>query len=160
MSTERDRKLGRYRRIREQLDVELGKSDDPFARMATVAALLHHRQPHFFWTGFYRHVGDELVVGPYQGSLACQAIPIGQGVCGTAFARGKTLIVPDVHGFEGHIACDARSRSEIVVPYRDPHGNPAGVLDVDSTDLAAFDDIDAKQLEIIVEMLFSSPSRS
>jgi len=153
MSTERDRKLGRYRRIREQLAVELAKCDDAIARMATVAALLHHRQPHFFWTGFYRRIGDELIVGPYQGSLACQTIPIGQGVCGTAFSRDETLVVPDVHAFDGHIACDARSRSEIVVPYRDPDGAIAGVLDVDSTDLAAFDEIDAQQLERILALL-------
>ena len=153
MSTSQDRKLGRYLRIRDQLADELAKSDDPIARMATVASLLHHRQPHFFWTGFYRRVGDELVVGPYQGSLACQIIPIGSGVCGTAFSRARTLIVPDVDAFPGHIACDARSRSEIVVPYRDSRGDLAGVLDVDSTDLAAFDDIDAQQLEIIVDLL-------
>jgi len=154
MTTDRDRKLGRYLRIRERLDVELARCDDPIARMATTAALLHHRQPHFFWTGFYRRVGDELVVGPYQGSLACQTIPIGQGVCGTAFARAETLVVPDVHAFPGHIACDARSRSEIVVPYRDDHGDLAGVLDVDATAEAAFDEVDADQLEAIIARLF------
>lgn len=148
------RKAGRYERIREQLDVELAKCGEPLARMATAAALLHHRQPHFFWTGFYRLVGNELLVGPYQGALACQVIPVGQGVCGAAVVREETIVVPDVHTFEGHIACDSRSRSEIVVPYRDATGAVAGVLDVDSTTLAAFDPVDAEHLEAIVERLF------
>lgn len=147
-------KDGRYRRIREQLAVELRKCDDPIARMATTAALLHHKQPHFFWTGFYRRVGDRLVVGPYQGSLACQQIEFGRGVCGAAFARGETIVVPDVHAFPGHIPCDARSRSEIVVPYRDASGTLAGVLDVDARVPDAFDDVDREHLEAIVELLF------
>ncbi len=153
MSDER-RKAGRYERIREQLGAELAKCDEPLARMATAVALLHHRQPHFFWTGFYRLVGDELIVGPYQGSLACQVIPVGQGVCGATVVREATLVVPDVHAFEGHIACDSRSRSEIVVPYRDIDGAVAGVLDVDSTSPAAFDEVDAEHLEAIVEVVF------
>ncbi len=149
-----DLKDGRYRRIREQLAVELCKSDDPIARMATTAALLHHKQPHFFWTGFYRLTGGRLVVGPYQGSLACQRIELGRGVCGAAFARGETLIVPDVHAFPDHIPCDARSRSEIVVPYRDASGAPAGVLDVDARVPDAFDEVDRRHLEAIVALLF------
>ncbi len=149
------RKEGRYQRIRQQLGEELAKSDDPLARMATAIAVLHHKQPHFFWTGFYRKQGDSLVVGPYQGSLACQTIASGKGVCGTAAAEDRTLVVPDVHAFEGHIACDARSRSEIVVPYHDPTGAVAGVLDVDSTTPAAFDETDARHLEAIVRAVFS-----
>ena len=152
----RDRKSGRYQRIREQLAQELAKCDEPLARMATAVALLHHRQPHFFWTGFYRLVGNELIVGPYQGTLACQVIPVGQGVCGATVVQEKTLVVPDVHAFEGHIACDSRSNSEIVVPYRDASGTVAGVLDVDSTDPAAFDEVDAEHLEAVVEMVFES----
>jgi len=147
-------KDGRYRRIREQLAAELRKCDDPIARMATTVALLHHKQPHFFWTGFYRLVGGRLVVGPYQGSLACQQIELGRGVCGTAFVRGETIVVPDVHAFPGHIPCDARARSEIVVPYRDASGAPAGVLDVDARTTNAFDEVDREHLEGIVEMLF------
>jgi len=147
-------KDGRYRRIREQLAVELRKCDDAIARMATTVALLHHKQPHFFWTGFYRLAGGRLVVGPYQGSLACQQIELGRGVCGTAFVRGETIIVPDVHAFPGHIPCDARSRSEIVVPYRDASGMPAGVLDVDARTMNAFDEVDREHLEAIVELLF------
>jgi len=150
------RKTGRYQRIRAQLEVELAKCDEPLARMATTVALLHHRQPHFFWTGFYRLVGNELIVGPYQGSLACQIIPVGQGVCGATVVREETTIVPDVHAFEGHIACDSRSRSEIVVPYRDADGAVAGVLDVDSTEILSFDEVDAEHLEAIVGIVFGS----
>ena len=152
---ERDRKRGRYERIRERLAVELARCDEPLARMATTVALLHHRQPHFFWTGFYRLVGNELIVGPYQGSLACPIIPVGQGVCGATVVQGATIVVPDVHAFEGHIACDSRSRSEIVVPYRDRDGAVAGVLDVDSAERASFDEVDAEHLEAIVEMVFA-----
>ena len=147
------RKTGRYERIRDQLGVELAKCEDPVARMATAVALLHHRQPHFFWTGFYRRLGDRLVVGPYQGSLACQVIELGRGVCGTAAAEDRTLVVGDVHAFPGHIACDARSRSEVVVPCHDRSGAVVGVLDVDSSQLAAFDEVDAVHLEQIVAMV-------
>ncbi len=148
------RKEGRYQRLRQQLEAELAKSDDPVARMATAVAVLHAKQPHFFWTGFYRRVGDGLVVGPYQGSLACQTIAWGAGVCGTAAAEDRTIVVPDVHAFPGHIACDARSRSEVVVPYHDPDGRVAGVLDVDATAPDAFDETDALHLEAVVRMVF------
>ena len=124
--------------------------------MATAVAVLHHKQPHFFWTGFYRLVGNELIVGPYQGTLACQVIPVGQGVCGATVVQEATIVVPDVHAFEGHIACDSRSSSEIVVPYRDSSGAVAGVLDVDSIDHGAFDEVDAEHLEAIVEMVFGT----
>ncbi len=155
MAADRTRiKEGRYRRLRERLAAELTACDDPVARMATAAALLHARQPHFFWTGFYRLVGGRLVVGPYQGSLACQVIDIGAGVCGTAFARGETIVVPDVHAFPGHIPCDARSASEIVVPYASCDGEQRGVLDVDARTPDAFDDVDARHLEAVVRLLF------
>jgi GAF domain-containing protein len=147
-------KDGLYRRLRQQLAGELAKCDEALARMSTCVALLHHKQPHFFWTGFYRLVQGRLVVGPYQGTLACQVIELGRGVCGAAFERGETLVVPDVHAFEGHIACDPRSRSEIVVPYRDGSGRLAGVLDVDATEAAAFDRLDAEHLEAILRMVF------
>jgi GAF domain-containing protein len=148
-------KAGRYQRLREQLALELAKCDDPVARMATTAAVLHAKQPHFFWTGFYRLVDGRLIVGPYQGSLACQVIEIGAGVCGTAFHRHRTIVVPDVHQFPGHIACDARSASEIVVPYTSPDGQQRGVLDVDALDLDAFDDVDAEHLEAVVALVFA-----
>jgi GAF domain-containing protein len=150
-------KDGLYRRIRQQLAGELAKCQDPLARMATCVALLHHKLPHFFWTGFYRLVQGRLVVGPYQGTLACQVIELGRGVCGAALERGETLVVPDVHAFEGHIACDARTRSEIVVPYRDGDGRLAGVLDVDATEPAAFDRLDAEHLEAVLLMVFPQP---
>ena len=152
-SNRSDIKAGRYQRLRQQLDEELPKQDDPIARMATMVAILHHKLPHFFWTGFYRLVQDRLVVGPYQGSLACQNIQIGKGVCGTAFLNNETLVVEDVHQFPGHIACDARSRSEIVVPFRDRSGQIAGVLDVDSAELGSFDEVDRQWLEEIIALL-------
>ena len=145
----------RYQRITAQLEQELARSLDPMARMATAAALLHHKQPHFFWTGFYRLQPDSsLLVGPYQGTLACQVLAPGKGVCGAAVREARTLVVDDVELFPDHIACDSRSRSEVVVPYRDSTGEIAGVLDVDSTKPAAFNDLDAYWLERIVELIF------
>lgn len=122
------------------------------ARLATVACLLSHAFEDFFWTGFYLVDPDkanELVVGPYQGTLGCLRIPFGRGVCGTAAADRKTLIVEDVHAFPGHIACDAASQSEIVVPVFDGD-TLIGVLDVDSAEIGSFDQSDADALERIV----------
>ncbi len=148
-------KRDRYQRIHEQLELELQKTPDLTARMATMVALLHHKQTHFFWTGFYRLQPDgSLLVGPYQGSLACQVLAPGAGVCGAAQREGETLVVPDVDQFPGHIACDSRSRSEVVVPYRSPDGAQQGVLDVDASRPAAFDEVDAEWLERVVALLF------
>ena len=148
-------KLGRYQRLLEQLQHELSKSPEPVARMATTVALLHHKQPHFFWTGFYRLQPDgSLLVGPYQGTLACQVLAPGRGVCGAAVREERTLVVPDVEKFPDHIACDSRSRSEVVVPYRGEDGAVAGVLDVDSTRVAALDEVDAQWLERIIRVIF------
>lgn len=120
---------------------------DPIAGMATMSALLHHGFGHL-WTGFYRVVRpDLLLVGPYQGTLGCLEIPFGKGVCGTAAQERRTVIVPDVHAFPGHITCDARSRSEIVVPVFDPRGQLIAVLDIDSDKPEAFDDEDREHLE-------------
>ena len=149
----KEQKLSRYGRVREQLTGLLGKTSDPNARMATVAALLFHKFGHFFWCGFYRRIGDDLVVGPYQGPLACQVLARGRGVCWEAVRSGETVVVPDVHQFPGHIACDPRSRSEIVVPVRDGGGAIVAVLDVDSDKLAQFDGADAAELQKIVELL-------
>ncbi|MEO1252443.1 MAG: GAF domain-containing protein [Pseudomonadota bacterium] len=127
------------------------------ARMATISNILHHKFDHYFWTGFYvvdRSKPDELVVGPYQGTLGCLRIPIGKGVCGAAAEKRETVIVDDVHEFPGHIACDARSRSEIVVPAFDAHGTLLAVLDVDSDEPAMFDDEDRKGLEAIMALSF------
>ncbi len=132
---------------------------DRTARMATVAAMLSAAfAPRFFWTGFYvvdPAKGDELVVGPYQGTLGCLRIAFGRGVCGTAAAERRTVTVPDVHAFEGHIACDSRSVSEIVVPVFDAGGALIAVLDVDSTEPDAFGAEDAAGLERIVAEAFA-----
>ena len=123
--------------------------------MAGVVAVLHGEMPHYFWTGFYRLVGAELVIGPYQGTPGCSRIAWGRGVCGTAWRTGQTQIVPDVHAFPGHIACDAASKSEIVVPVKDGAGRVIAVLDVDSTVKGAFGAVDAAALESIVSMFVS-----
>jgi L-methionine (R)-S-oxide reductase len=152
---DKEKKLSRYERIREQLAELLMKTSDPQARMATVAALLYHKFDHYFWCGFYRLVGDELTVGPYQGPLACQVLAKNRGVCWEAVKRGETVIVPDVRQFVGHIACDSRSVSEIVVPVRDGKGAIIAVLDVDSDKPDQFDEADAQGLQGIVELLKS-----
>ncbi|MFH2051678.1 MAG: GAF domain-containing protein [bacterium] len=149
---------GRYERITRQLE-ELfeGYAEsgfDEISRMATIAALLHHKMPHYFWTGFYRLEAGELIVGPYQGPLACAVLPGPDGVCWTGVRERRSIIVPDVHAFEGHVACDERSRSEIVVPVREPAGNVVGVLDVDSDQPDAFSEVDRVGLEKIVQLLF------
>ena len=128
-----------------------GESDE-VACMANLSALLHGAFG-FWWTGFYRVKGDELVLGPFQGPVACIHIPYGKGVCGTAWKRGETVVVPDVEKFPGHIACSSESRSEIVVPaWRD--GRVFAVLDIDSRELSTFDDTDRKYLETILEKVF------
>ena len=149
-----DKKLrGRYERIARQLAELYAKTDDPLARMGTAAAVLHHKMPHFFWTGFYRLLGEDLVVGPYQGPLACMVLERDKGVCWAAVRSGKPVLVPDVHAFEGHIACDARSKSEVVVPVRDEKSTIVGVLDVDSDRLDSFTDVDVEGLERICSLI-------
>jgi GAF domain-containing protein len=151
-----ERKIDRYRRLCEQLQTHLAKTGDPTARMATVVALLHHKLSHFVWTGFYLLRNGELTVGPYQGTLACLVLkPAHSGVCWAGFDRGESVVVPDVQAFPGHIACDSRTRSEIVVPLRDRDGRVVGVLDVDSDRPAAFDDADRAGLEQIVGLIFA-----
>ena len=125
---------------------------DGIARMANVAAVLHGTFG-FWWTGFYRVAGKELVLGPFQGPVACMRIPFGKGVCGTAWARNESVVVPDVEAFPGHIACSSASRSEIVVPVHGPDGTVTAVLDIDSNRLAAFDEVDRAALERIVKLL-------
>ncbi len=124
--------------------------DDDIAGMATLASLLHHSFG-YLWTGFYRVVtASRLLVGPYQGTLGCLEIEFGRGVCGTAAAEERTVIVPDVDRFAGHITCDGRAKSEIVVPVFDAKRSLVAVLDVDSERRAAFDELDANGLERIV----------
>lgn len=140
-----------YRQLDAHIRAVLEGVDDHIAAMATMSALIHHAFGHL-WTGFYRVVepGVLLRVGPYQGTLGCLDIRIGRGVCGTAAATRQTVVVPDVNEFPGHITCDARSRSEIVVPVLDPAGALIAVLDVDSVEPAAFGDTDREGLERIV----------
>ena len=150
-------KAARYAALAEEIAAVLEGEPDRTARMATVAAMLAQAFEHYFWAGFYLvdpARPGELVVGPYQGTLGCLRIAIGRGVCGTAAAERRTLIVADVEAFPGHIACDARSRSEIVVPVTDRRGALIGVFDGDSADLAAFDDVDAAALEAILAAMF------
>ena len=130
---------------------------DPIAGMATIAALVHHAFG-YLWTGFYRVVepGRLLRVGPYQGTLGCLEIPFGSGVCGTAAAERRTIIVPDVDAFPGHIVCDPRSRSEIVVPVVDAKGSLIAVFDVDADQPGVFGPIDSRGLEHLVEW-FAKP---
>jgi GAF domain-containing protein len=145
-------KEAKYKEILPQAAALLEGERDEVARMANLAALLHAAFG-FWWTGFYRVTGDELVLGPFQGPVACMHIPYGRGVCGTAWKHGATVVVPDVEEFPGHIACSSESRSEIVVPvWRD--GRVAAVLDIDSRDLAAFDDTDRLYLETLISTVF------
>jgi GAF domain-containing protein len=142
-----------YDELGAHIDGVLAGISDPIARMATIASLVHHAFGHL-WTGFYRVVeADRLLrVGPYQGTLGCLEIQFGRGVCGTAAAEGRTVIVDDVELFAGHIACDSRSRSEIVVPVWGADGQLIAVLDVDSDRTAAFDERDAAGLEAILRI--------
>jgi L-methionine (R)-S-oxide reductase len=148
------KKQARYQRLFEQLEALMVKSADPDARMATIVAVLHHKMEYFFWTGFYFLKSGELTVKTYQGPLACQVLQKHTGVCWAAIDREKTLVVSDVHQFPGHIACDSRSRSEIVIPVRNPVGEITGVMDVDSEVVGSFDATDAEWLEKIVNLIY------
>ena len=141
-------KADKYALLLRQIDALFQDEPDMIARMANVSAMLHETF-HFWWTGFYRVQADELVLGPFQGPLACTRIKYGRGVCGTAWKEGVTQVVPDVELFPGHIACSSASRSEIVVPlYKD--GRVIAVLDIDSKHLATFDTTDQYYLEQLV----------
>ena len=145
-------KTEKYRLLDRQVAAFLEGETDVIAKMANVAAVLHETFG-FWWTGFYRVAGGELVLGPFQGPVACMHIPFGKGVCGTAWKRNETVVVPDVEQFPGHIACSSASRSEIVVPVHGPDGAVTAVLDIDSDRLATFDEGDRVWLEKIVTLL-------
>jgi L-methionine (R)-S-oxide reductase len=145
-------KAALYRDLVASLESLLVGENDALANLANASALLAEALARINWCGFYLLRGEELVLGPFQGKPACVRIPMGKGVCGTAAARRETLVVPDVNSFPGHIACDAASRSEIVVPILDG-GILRGVLDVDSPDLARFDEEDRQGLEEFVRRL-------
>ena len=150
-------KAERYAAVAEEIAAVLDGEPNLTARMATVSSMLANSFEHYFWTGFYVVDPDkdaELVVGPYQGSLGCMRIAFGRGVCGTAAATGQTQLVADVHAFPGHIACDSRSRSEIVAPVFDAAGRLIAVFDVDSDQPAAFDGVDKTWLERILAATF------
>ena len=151
-------KAARYAEVEAEILAVLDGEPDRVARMATVSSMLADAFPAFFWTGFYLvdpAKGDELVVGPYQGTLGCLRIAFGRGVCGTAAATRTTQIVADVNAFPGHIACDSRSASEIVVPVFDPSGVLIAVLDVDATETSVFDATDARALESLMASVFA-----
>lgn len=147
-------KEARYREIAAAVEAAIAPERDLLSCMATVVCLLHNAFPYYFWTGFYRRVGPELLrVGPYQGTMGCLEIEFARGVCGACATRRETLVVDDVEAFPGHIACDSASASEIVVPVMDARGELIAVLDVDSTIHAAFDGVDQRWLERIVALL-------
>jgi GAF domain-containing protein len=143
----------RFKRIVEQIEELIAATDDPVAHRATAAALLHHKVPGVSWTGFYLLKEGELVVEAYQGPVACLVLERHVGVCWAAIDSDETQIVQDVHAFPGHIACDDRSRSEVVVPVHDADGRVIGVLDIDSHKAAHFDEIDGEGYERVVKLL-------
>ena len=144
-------KTGKYQEIYKQIESIVGGETDQIANMANTAALLHEAFG-FWWTGFYIVKGGQLVLGPFQGPVACTRIGFGKGVCGASWERRETIVVPNVHEFPGHIACSSLSQSEIVVPmFRD--NEVYAVLDIDSKELSTFDEVDKEWLERIVELL-------
>lgn len=146
------RKEEKYRLLTAQVKSLIEGETDSVSVMANVSAAVHEAMG-FFWTGFYIVHGDELRLGPFQGSVACMHIPFGRGVCGTAWKEAKTVVVPDVEEFPGHIACSSLSRSEIVVPVFNTKNEVVAVLDIDSCDLHTFDEVDQHWLEDVVKSL-------
>ena len=143
-------KIEKYKLLYNQIKSLIQNENDTIANMSNVAAIIHETFK-FWWTGFYRVINNELVLGPFQGPIACTRIGYGKGVCGTSWKEAKTIVVEDVHEFPGHIACSSASKSEIVVPiFKDSH--VVGVLDIDSENLATFDNIDKEWLEKIIEL--------
>jgi L-methionine (R)-S-oxide reductase len=148
-----------YQQICEQLNELLGSESNFVANAANTSALLYQSLPDINWVGFYIAEGKELVLGPFQGKPACARIPFGKGACGTAAAKQKTLVVPDVNRFPGHIACDTASQSEIVVPLLN-WGKVLGVLDIDSASANRFDDDDREGIESVVSVFLASQATS
>ena len=148
-----NKKAGRYSRLLKQLEALLPKTEDPQARMASICAVLHHKMEHFFWTGFYLYKSGKLVVGPYQGPVACQELERNKGVCWAALNKAAPVVVPDVRDFPGHIACDSRSKSEITLPVFNKNGEITAIFDVDSDRLAAFDEVDQLALTNIILLI-------
>lgn len=149
------KKQSRYQRLYTQInDLIEASSNNPISNMSTIVAILHHKIEYFFWTGFYLLHDGKLQAGPYQGSLACINLDKDKGVCWAAINQKKTLVVPNVHEFPNHIACDSRSLSEIVIPVKNSKNEIIGVLDVDSSTLNSFDEVDAQWLEKITDLVY------
>ena len=142
----------KYQLLTEQIESLIAGENDTVAVMANVCAAIQQEMG-FLWTGFYRVVNDELLLGPFQGPVACMHIPFGRGVCGSAWKQRQTIVVPDVEQFPGHIACSSLSRSEIVVPLFTEIGEVSAVLDIDSKELNTFDDTDRQYLENICKIM-------
>jgi len=142
-----------YEELEAQARALVAGEPDRIANAANIAALIFNALPRINWAGYYFLQGDELVLGPFQGKPACVRIPVGRGVCGTAVAEARSQLVPDVHAFPGHIACDTASRAEIVVPLRDARGGIFGVLDIDSPEPDRFDAVDLAGLERVARIL-------
>ena len=145
-------KIAKYEEILPQIESLVSGVEYGISSLANIAATIH-RQMNFFWTGFYVVDGDTLLLGPFQGATACIKIPKGKGVCGTTWAQGNTIVVNNVEDFPGHIACSSLSKSEIVVPVFSKSGKITAVLDIDSDELATFDETDKLYLEKVVETL-------
>lgn len=149
------KKEKKYERLYIQIKDLIDKSsNNPWSNMSTIIAVLHNKMPEFFWTGFYLLQDGKLQVGPYQGSLACINLAKDTGVCWAGINKQQSVIVGDVEAFPGHIACDSRSQSEIVIPLRDKNGDIIGVMDVDSREKNSFDKTDALWLEKIVSLVY------
>ena len=147
-------KIKGYEELRVAAEAVLGDENDPIVWMSTLPCLIRNFLERIYWVGFYRVTGDgSLVIGPYQGTLACLRIPEGRGACGLAASREESLVIPDVDDFSDHISCDSRSRSEIVVPVRDSAGAVRAVLDIDSEELGTFDSVDQEFLEELVSLM-------
>ncbi len=146
-------KLAKYGRLYNQIEKLTTPVNNPIARMSTLTALLHHKMKGFFWTGFYLLDKDELIVGPYQGPIACLRLKKDTGVCWAGINTGQTVIVDDVESFPGHIACSSLTKSEIVVPLLN-NGKIIGVLDIDSRNLAQFDKDDKAGLELLLQLIY------
>jgi GAF domain-containing protein len=153
---EKKKKEGRYARVHKQLEELLRLTEDPLARMASICAVLHHKFDYYFWTGFYLYKEGKLIVGPYQGPVACQELEKDRGVCWACYNQRTAILVPDVHAFPGHISCDSRSKSEITVPVFDDRGELAAIFDVDSDRHDSFDEVDRRALTGIMSLIYKT----
>lgn len=149
----KEKKIARYKRLYKQLEPLIAGSPTFDARLVTINAVLYHKMPHFFWVGFYFLSENKLIIGPYQGPLACQELEYPKGVCWKSVLDNACITVENVHEFPDHIACDSRSKSEIVIPIQNENKEIIGVMDVDSDQLGAFDEADEEGLKNIILLL-------